>query len=175
MFKLFTLATGLSLFAIASSGSWSLASPIPPNPDLWAQSTNPTNPTKKTRPAQSKRGEMFQQLNLTNQQKQQISTIRQKYQKPIRELREQQRVAQNQLEQLMVGTGSESAIRDKNQEVFSLMQKIGNLRLNSMLEMRKVLTLEQRSQLSQLIKTRPEQRGRRQFGQGLPPTLPPAN
>ena len=73
----------------------------------------------------------------------------------------------------MAGTGSEATIRSKHQEISGLMQKLADLRLESTLEIRKVLTGDQRSQLSKLMKARHDPRGSNPPGQGRPPGPPP--
>jgi Spy/CpxP family protein refolding chaperone len=173
MAKLPVIATGLAIFAIANTGVSAIASPRPfiTKPVLIAQSSNPPpNPSRKDK---GKRGELFQQLNLSEVQKQQIASIRQKYQTPMRQIHEQLRATHDELEQLMAGTGSEAAIRSKHQEISSLAQKLADLRLESTLEIRKVLTGDQRSQLSKLMKARHDPRGYNPPGQGRPPGPPP--
>jgi protein CpxP len=157
LFKVSTWTKGLTLFAIASSVTGVLAVPTPPisPPVLLTQSSSPSSSPPSVN---IKHKDLFQQLNLTEQQKQQLSSIRQKYRGPMQQLLQQQRAAQDQLAQLMAGSGSESAIRDKNREITNLMQKLSDLRLNSLLEIRKVMTAEQRSQLSQLMKAKSDQR-----------------
>lgn len=172
MLKIAPVATGLALCAIASSGAWVLADSTLPHSHLAliAQASSPSQPSAR---GKTKRDDLFKQLNLTEQQKQQISAIRKKYQDPMRQSRDQLRVAQNELDQLLTGTGSESAIRDKHKTVSSLIQQLGDLRLDSMLEIRKVLTTEQRDQLSQLIKTNRDRWAQHRQGQGRPPGPPP--
>ncbi|OKH21192.1 hypothetical protein NIES593_16370 [Hydrococcus rivularis NIES-593] len=100
------------------------------------------------------KGRLLEQLNLTNDQKQQIASIRQKYRGQIEPLQDNAQAAQEELFNMMVGTESEKAIRTKRQEVVQLRQKLGDLRFESMMEMREVLTPEQRTQLLQMLQAR---------------------
>ena len=61
---------------------------------------------------------------------------------------------------MMQGNASENDLRNKHQEIVSLRQQMGNLRFESMLEMRKVLTPEQRQQFVQLMQERRRMRSR---------------
>ncbi|MBD2652169.1 Spy/CpxP family protein refolding chaperone [Synechocystis sp. FACHB-383] len=110
-------------------------------------------------------GQWMQSLNLTDSQKQQLEAIRQKYQGQMQSLSEQLRTSQNELRTLMAGNGSDSEIRAKHSQVANLRQQLGELRFNSMLESRQVLTPEQRQKFSELMQERRNSRqGRRGMG-----------
>ncbi|MBE9174145.1 Spy/CpxP family protein refolding chaperone [Synechocystis salina LEGE 06155] len=110
-------------------------------------------------------GQWMQSLNLTDSQKQQLEAIRQKYQGQMQSLSEQLRTSQNELRTLMAGNGSDSQIRAKHSQVANLRQQLGELRFNSMLESRQVLTPEQRQKFSELMQERRNSRqGRRRIG-----------
>jgi Spy/CpxP family protein refolding chaperone len=110
-------------------------------------------------------GQWMESLNLTDRQKQQLEAIRQKYQGQMQSLSEQLRTSQNELRTLMAGNGSDSEIRAKHNQVANLRQQLGELRFNSMLESRQVLTPEQRQKFSQLMQERRNNRqGRRGMG-----------
>ncbi|WP_223341827.1 Spy/CpxP family protein refolding chaperone [Synechocystis sp. PCC 7339] len=110
-------------------------------------------------------GQWMQSLNLTDSQKQQLEAIRQKYQGQMQSLSEQLRTGQNELRTLMAGNGSDSQIRAKHSQVANLRQQLGELRFNSMLESRQVLTPEQRQKFSELMQERRNNRqGRRGVG-----------
>jgi Spy/CpxP family protein refolding chaperone len=55
---------------------------------------------------------------------------------------------------MMAGTASVSDIRTKQQEVVRLREELGNVRFESMLEMRAVLTPEQRDRIGQMLHQR---------------------
>lgn len=100
------------------------------------------------------RGRLLEKLNLSGEQKQEIASIRQKYQGQIEQLQETSQATQEELFSMMAGTATESAIRAKRQELVQSRQQLGDLRFESMMEMREVLTPEQRSQLAQMLQKR---------------------
>jgi Spy/CpxP family protein refolding chaperone len=102
-------------------------------------------------------GKLMEQLNLSEAQKQQMTDIRQKYQGQTRQLQQELRSERQKLKDMMAGTANESAIRSQHQRVTQLDQEMHNLRFESMLQMREVLTPEQRRQFAQLMQQRREQ------------------
>jgi periplasmic protein CpxP/Spy len=102
------------------------------------------------------RGKFLEQLNLSNEQRQQIASIRQKYQGQIEQLQERGQTTQEELFEMMAGTESVSDIRAKRDDVVEIRQELGNARFESLLEMREVLTPEQRTQLAQKLERRRE-------------------
>ncbi|MGK7872593.1 MAG: Spy/CpxP family protein refolding chaperone [Xenococcaceae cyanobacterium] len=141
----------LSLSSIAA-----LADPLP---NSNTRLNNPLDqplaqaPTGARRRGQGFDKERFmEQLNLTEDQRQKIQEIRQKYQGEIDQRRETLHAAHQELGDMMAGTDSADAIRTKHQEVIKLRQELGNLRFESMLEIREVLTPEQRNQFAQMMR-----------------------
>ena len=61
------------------------------------------------------------------------------------------RSKRQKLQEMMAGTATEKEIRSQHQQVVQLDQKMDNLRFESMLETRQVLTPEQRRQFAQLM------------------------
>lgn len=138
-----------------------------PTTDLTiAQATSEPSPQGRPRRA---RGEdnLLEQLNLTEEQKRQIAAIRQKYQGQMSQLREAMKSDRQEMETLMNGNASDNQLRAKHREIQQNQQRLGDLRFQSLLETRKVLTPAQRTQLAQLMQQRrPEFRER--GGQGGP-------
>jgi Spy/CpxP family protein refolding chaperone len=97
---------------------------------------------------------LLKELNLNQEQKQKISALRQKYKQPLAQLRKNLSTQQQQLAQMMAGDDTVAAIRNKHQEVMRLQQKMAELHLSSMLEIREVLTLEQRQQFARIMQSR---------------------
>lgn len=97
---------------------------------------------------------LMQQLNLTGDQKRQLQVIQRQYREPLHEQRQKLVQAQQELSDLMAGTASPSQIREKYRQVEALRQQVGELNLSSMLAMREVMTLEQRSRFAQLMQKR---------------------
>ena len=109
------------------------------------------NPLRANDGLESLKGQVIDELNLSNAQKQKIKQIHQQYQGQISQSQESLRSAQQRLSQMMVGTDSSIAIRRQHQKVVQLRQALDNLRFESMLAMREVLTPEQRRQFAQLM------------------------
>jgi Spy/CpxP family protein refolding chaperone len=97
---------------------------------------------------------LMESLNLNEQQKQELNAIRQKYQGKMDKLNTELRTRQDELRTLMGGNASDNDIRAKHNQVVSLRQQLGELRFDSMLESRKVLTPDQRQQFAQMMDDR---------------------
>ena len=115
--------------------------------------TNPLLPANDERSAAIK-GQFMDELNLSNAQKQKVQQIYRRYQGQISQHQDNLLVAQQQLKQMMIGTDSAAAIRTQHQGVVRLRQALDNLRFESMLEMREVLTPNQRRQFALLMQQR---------------------
>jgi len=96
----------------------------------------------------------MQQLNLTPEQRQKLVVIQRQYRGTLHQQRQKLFQAQQELSDLMAGTASQSQIREKYRQVEALRQQVGELNLESMLAMREVLTLEQRSRFAQVMQKR---------------------
>ncbi|MGK7931480.1 MAG: Spy/CpxP family protein refolding chaperone [Microcystaceae cyanobacterium] len=107
------------------------------------------------------RGRIMEQLGLSEEQTQELNSIRQKYQPQLRSLRRQIRNSREEMYDMMTGNASQAELRSKNQEINQIDQKIHNLRFESLLEVREVLTPEQRQEFAQLMEERREMRGPR--------------
>jgi Spy/CpxP family protein refolding chaperone len=99
---------------------------------------------------------LTQQLHLTPQQREQIGKIRHKYKQPLTELHKNFNSGQQELAQMMAGIESIPNIRNKHQQITKLQQEMGELHLTSMLEIRQILTLKQRQQFAQIMKSHRE-------------------
>lgn len=102
------------------------------------------------------RGERWlEQLNLSPQQQQQLSAIRQKYKGQMEPIRQQLRTNQDELRRLMASdTANAASIRAKHDQITGLRQQLNQLRFESMLESREILSPEQRQQLAQQMNNR---------------------
>ena len=104
---------------------------------------------------------LVERLNLTTEQRNQMAQIRNKYQPQFNNLTEQIRNERNTLSQMMRNNQDEAKMRSQHQKIVSLDQKIHNLRFESMLEMRNVLTPEQREEWASMMGEGRMSRGRR--------------
>jgi periplasmic protein CpxP/Spy len=100
------------------------------------------------------KGRFLEKLNLTSLQKQELSAIRQKYRGQIEPVQNDMQMVQQELFSMMAGDDPTESVRSKYQEATQLRQELSNLRFQSMLEMREVLTPQQRSQLAQMMEQR---------------------
>lgn len=97
---------------------------------------------------------IIEQLNLSQDQQQRMAAIRQRYQSQLQPIQEQVQTVRTEMRSMMSGTATNDEIRAKHQEMRQLRQEIGNLRFESLLEMREVLTPEQRNQFGELMENR---------------------
>lgn len=103
---------------------------------------------------------LLDNLNLSEEQQNQLQTIRTDYQPRMMEQREQLAQAHQTLREMMHNNTSTEELRNQHEQVQALRQEMANLRFESMLERREVLTPEQREQLAELMQERRENRGR---------------
>lgn len=101
---------------------------------------------------------LLQQLDLTPEQSQQIDTIRQQSKNASQDLREQMKAQHQEMKALLASDEDGEQIRAEFQETQNLRQQLGNNRLETMLQIREVLTLEQRAEVADLME---QHRGRR--------------
>ncbi len=145
----------MSVFLLSLGGLVALANPNPWTPQI-AQSFE----GQKSQHRQKQK--LSQELDLTPEQKRQLRTIHQQYKGEIDQNLRQLRQTKRELGRLMAGTAPVKEIRLKYGEVEGLQQQLGELRFESTLAMREVMTTKQRSRFSQLMQQRQENVGRRQ-------------
>lgn len=103
-----------------------------------------------------KEGGMFDKLNLSADQKQKMQAVRDRYKDQISQRMQAVRQARQELQTMMSGTATASQIRDKNTQISGLKKQLDDVRLESTLAMREILTPAQRTQLAELMKQRRE-------------------
>lgn len=102
----------------------------------------------------------FQQLDLTTEQSQQIQAIFQQSKTENESLRQQMEAAREQMESLMSGNATADQLRQQHNTMQNLHQQLDNRRFETMLQIREILTPQQRARLAEL---KPPQR---RMGQG---------
>lgn len=113
---------------------------------------------------------MMEALNLTQEQQQQMQSIKDKYSAQMKERHERMRTEHEALRTMMSGNASTATIRAKHQQISTLRQELEELRFNSMMEMREVLTPAQRQQFAQMMdKKRGDRPNRRGGGDEMTP------
>ena len=108
----------------------------------------------------------FQELNLTPEQTQQIQTIESRYEDQMAQRKQAVRQAKQELVDLMAGTASESQVREKYRQVEALKQQVADIRFDSMLAMREVLTPEQRRQFAEGMQRGRQNSQKREMNRG---------
>lgn len=98
--------------------------------------------------------QFMQELGLSLQEVDQIRAIRKKYRGQITQQRQELKQAQANLENMIASTASTDEIRQKHSQIQSLRQQLEEAQFNSLLEMREVMSPEQRSKYVQLMQSR---------------------
>jgi protein CpxP len=107
---------------------------------------------------------LLRDLNLTPEQTARMETIRETYRPQLEQQRTAVRSAHESLDRLMAGEASDAQLRTQHQALLAAKQRMDEIRFNSMLEMRSVLTVEQRQEVAQRMAQRRE--GRQNWGDG---------
>lgn len=102
---------------------------------------------------------IMQQLNLTPEQSEQIKAIKEQSKTQTQALMQQMQTSREEMRSLLASDSSPEQLREQHQAVQNLHQELSTNRFETMLEMREVLTPEQRTQMVELI----EQRRDRKF------------
>lgn len=97
------------------------------------------------------RASFMERLNLTDAQKQRIEALRNDHNNKIQPIKNQLKTKEDELRSLMSNNASNDQLKSKHNEIQSLRQQMGNLHFENMLEIRSVLTPEQRSQFVQMM------------------------
>ncbi|MGA9378191.1 MAG: Spy/CpxP family protein refolding chaperone [Phormidium sp.] len=141
------------------------------NPKPWLSQTTSQNPNLPNNPPNQDVPKWIQRVNLTAEQTQRMQTISNKYKGQILASAKSLRQAQFELGQMLGSDASIDSLRQKHRQVEALKQKLGNLRFESLLEMREVLTPQQRRQVAQNLQNRVRMRQNRdsRFPQTQPP------
>jgi periplasmic protein CpxP/Spy len=147
-----------------------LAVPLVIRSALVDQASSPVEQINLSRPLgnsvlisqEGNRGEILQKLNLSRDQLQQISAIRQKYQPLIQDRTRTVRTTQAKLKDLMASSAAPSDVKAVFQELQNRRQELQQLRFESMLAIRQILTPAQRQIFeTELNKRRAEKRDHR--------------
>jgi len=129
-------------------------------------SQNNTTPSPK-QPRGEGRGRgngdrLMERLNLTAEQQKQMESIRNKYQPQMTSLREQITVERDKMSTMLKNNDSQNNLRSQHQKISTMQEKMNNLRFESMLETREILTPQQRQQFSENMDGRRGNKERKQ-------------
>ncbi len=95
-------------------------------------------------------GRMFEQLNLSAEQQQRIENIKEQRKASSEGMRQQMRATMEQMRALQASNATPEQLRQQHQQIQQMRQQMGNQHFETMLEIREVLTPEQRAQLSEM-------------------------
>jgi Spy/CpxP family protein refolding chaperone len=121
-------------------------------PQVMVQNTGDQQPQ-----GQSMKDRLVQELNLTPDQAQKMQDIRTKYKDQLTQQHQALVQARTELRTLMAGTGSDDQIRDQYNKVQDLQNQFAKLAFEQRLEMRDILTPDQRHQADELMQARRQQ------------------
>jgi len=99
----------------------------------------------------AKMEKLLQQLDLTSEQSQQINAIQEQSKTTAQDLREQMKAQGQEMRALLASDEDVEQIRAEYQEAQTLHQQLGNNRFETMLQIREILTSEQRAKMAELI------------------------
>lgn len=117
-------------------------------------------------------GHMLDQLELDPAQLEQIQAIRQAARSRTQPLKAQVRIAQSEMRTLMASDTAVETLRQKHMALAALEQQLQAERFETMLQIRAVLSPQQRSELNTLMQVHLDQRHHSGLGsQGLRPRL----
>ena len=119
-----------------------------------------TNEDSETNLRRERPGQFLRSLNLSRRQKRQLFEIRDQYKADIRRNRQDLRSQTKQLRQLMISEASDTEVTAQFQNVQKSRQALNEANFKSYLEIREVLTLEQRKMFAEKLQARRQSRRR---------------
>ena len=157
-----TISTLAALLLAIPLGASAITSEAQTNPSFSENNTSIIS--QRGRKGRGQRWErMMEELDLTSAQRSEIKDIREKYSSEDTSFKEEIKASRQKMQSLLASDASKSELRQQHQQMQNLRQKMGDRKFEAMLEMREVLTSEQRAKMAQLIKERSNSRGFHRF------------
>ena len=103
--------------------------------------------------------QFLERLDLSDEQSSQIKAIYRRSYQANQESRQELQQAREEMGSLLTSEANSNLIRRKHREIQSLNQELGNSRFEAMVEVRKVLTLEQRREIADMMTEYRERQG----------------
>ncbi len=97
---------------------------------------------------------LFDQLNVTPQQKQEIQEIRDQHRVTLEQRQRQLQQVQQELNQLIASEAPEDQIRQKHDQLLQMTQDMRELNFDVMMQLRGILTPEQRARFAEIMENR---------------------
>lgn len=104
---------------------------------------------------------VLEQLDLTSEQSSQIQAIHDRNKQENEALYEEVKAKKEAMHDLFASDASDSELLQQHQEIQNLKQELKAKRFEGMLEIREILTPEQKAQINELMQERHNQRGER--------------
>ncbi|NEP01642.1 MAG: Spy/CpxP family protein refolding chaperone [Symploca sp. SIO2E9] len=142
---------------VSTSGSFALAQTKPAIPEITAQRPAPNG----ERPKFSQEPRWLQELDLSAEQSERIKAIRQQSRQEMESRYQEMQEAREQMQSLMAGNATREQLRQQHQQLQNIRQELGNQRFETMLDIREVLTPQQRAQMAELAQQHRGHWGRR--------------
>ena len=101
----------------------------------------------------------LEQLDLTDEQSAQIEAIHEQYRAVNEQDYQKLQQARESMRSLFAQDANPNQLRQQHQEIQSLRQQLGNRRFETMLQVREILTSEQRQQMAELMEQHRGKRG----------------
>lgn len=133
------------------------------NTSIIAQRPSEDSPRRGKKGRGQRWERMMKKLDLTPEQTEAIQNIKEKYRGENPNIKEEIRENKEKMHSLLANDASSNELRQQHQKMQSLRQQMGDRKFESMLEMREVLTPEQRTKMAQLIKERSKRAGFHSF------------
>ena len=102
---------------------------------------------------------LLQQLDLTPEQSQQIEAIQEQFRTDNETLRQEMQANHQEMRSLLASDSSPEQLRQQHQQLQSLRQQLGTNHFETMLQVREILTPEQRNKMAELMAQYREKRG----------------
>jgi Spy/CpxP family protein refolding chaperone len=106
---------------------------------------------------------LLDQLDLTSEQSEKIAAIQEDFRSQNESLHEEMQANRQEMRSLFSNDASAEELRQQHQEMQSLHEQLGNNRFETMLQIREILTPEQRDQMAELMEQH-QGRGKGRYG-----------
>jgi Spy/CpxP family protein refolding chaperone len=97
---------------------------------------------------------LFDELNVTPEQKQEIQEIRDQHRVTLEQRQQQLQQVQQELNQLIASEAPKEQIRQKHEQLLQMTQDMRELNFDVMMQLRDILTPEQRARFAEIMQNR---------------------
>ncbi len=108
-----------------------------------------------------RRQELQRELNLTSEQSEKIREIHEEAKEDLKDLHQKLKEEREEMRSLLASNANTNRLRQQHEKIQVLKERFDDQRFETMLDVREILTPDQRSQMSELMLERGERRGNR--------------